>query len=304
MLIHLSIGICGTIIFKKLANEYFKKKGIANALFFQYFVAVIAAIAYKMTLGEGLVPLNVFLMVASVGAINALGAYYQWYSYAFSLSRTILLAPLMNIITISLAVLFLNEAAVWNYYLAFGVILAILGPILYQAENKDKIRQRLWMFSTAALIIIFSITQFAMRAFASFVQMPLKTGKVPFGIPVSDFLLSFYIGAFLSSVLILGLKKGNNVETTKRSMILLFLLGLGIISTTGTLYWALSIAEASKITPVQSAGLILGSILIGWLGFGEVKELTKIKANKKMTARRIIALIASIIGVALILTSK
>jgi len=314
MLIHLSIATCGTIVFKTLANEYFKKKGIANALLVQYSVAAVAAISYKTIFDQGIIPLNILLMVASVGAVNAWGAYYQWHSNAFSLSRTALASPLQNIITISLAVIFLNEVKIWNYYLLLGVILAIIGPILYPTEKKDAVRQRLWMFYISAVIIIFGISQFAMKAFASFAQMPMETGKVPLGIPLSDFLFSFYIGAFLSSVLIFRLKKGDDVKMEKRSLVLISLLGLSIISTSATLYWALSLAEASKITPIQSSGLAIGSVLIGLLGFGEAKKMintespngstTKTIRNKKILIRRVLSLAASIIGVALILTSR
>ena len=137
-------------------------------------------------------------MVIAIGFLNSFGAYCQWRAFKLSLSKTTLFLPLANVLTIFLAVIFLDETAEWNFKWALGIVLCFFAIFLFldRAKMQKENYTKEWLFYLLGTLIIFGTAVFLMKVFSS-------------DTPRTQFLIYWYIGAFLGSLPILFLERQN-----------------------------------------------------------------------------------------------
>ncbi len=239
----------------------------AQALSLMFLTCALIASGYGLITGNFIISSNIFI-VGAVGFFVAFGAYCQWQAIKLNLSRTSLFNPLSDVLTILLVVVFLSEAAKWNLKLISGMILCFAAIFLFvkfskKTEDKNESVKK-WLFWTLGMIIIFGTATFLMKVFSS-----------EFLIPRPQFLIYWYIGAFLGSVPLLFLEKQNSFKFPGKLIFLAPLAGLFVLGNLATTYWAFELTLASQVVPFRMVGITFLPILIGWFVFKERKSLSK-----------------------------
>ena len=107
----LVVNVCSLTLSKVATDMLPKNKSIG--IFWQYLFCAMIAAVYALVSGITALGLPI-LLVAAVGFFNAFGNYCQWQAFGLSFSRSSLFFPLMEVWTISLALLFLGETPLWN----------------------------------------------------------------------------------------------------------------------------------------------------------------------------------------------
>lgn len=278
------IALSLNIIFYSLSSSLIKliagKVPRAQALSVQFLLCAVFIFLYNF-FSDRFNFSDSMLLVLPVGFLNALGAYCEWRAIKSSLSRTSLFYPLANVLTVILAGVFLAEAAEWSSELIIGVLLCFLAAFLFsrRAADTDKINIKEWLLSVSSMILIFGTTAFLMKVFSS-------------DIPREQFLIAWYVGSFLGSLPILFLEKESLFKFPGRSVFLVPLLSLAILSQLATFYWAFQLVSASKVVPLRAVGTAFVPVLIGWFVFKEGKGLSK---------KELLAFVVGVIGVLLII---
>jgi drug/metabolite transporter (DMT)-like permease len=112
------------------------------------------------------------------------------------------------------------------------------------------------------MICIFGTVTFLMKLFS-------------FTIPRAQFLMYWYLGAFLGSIPLFYLEKQSPFQFPGRLIFLVPLASLAILGNLATLYWAFELTLASRVLPLTSAGYVFLPVLSGWFFFKERKGLSK-----------------------------
>jgi len=261
----LIVNICSLTLSKVVTDMLPKKKSIG--IFWQYLFCAIIAFFYAIATGKTAfgVPL---LLVAAVGILNAFGNYCQWQAFGVSLGKTSLFLPLMEVWTIILALLFLEEAPLWNIQLILGIGLCFAAMWLFrisgQKEEKN-IPVRKWFLFTVGTVVIFGTTTFLLKVFS-------------FTILRETFLAGFYLGSLLGSLPILYLEKQSPLHTqfSKKTFLTILALAILIMGATLALYWTYQLGgPISLVQPVKGMFISLIPVILGWFIFKERKGLTK-----------------------------
>ncbi len=160
----------------------------------------------------------------------------------------------------------MSEAAKWNLKLIIGIMLCFVAIFLFvkfsrKAENQNK-NVKKWLLWVIGMVVIFGIATFLMKVFSS-------------EIPRQQFLIYWYIGAFLGSIPLLFLEKQNPFKFPGKLIFLVPLASLFILGNLATTYWAFELTLASRVIPFRSIGITLIPVLIGWFIFKERKGLSK-----------------------------
>lgn len=260
---NLIIGATAPIVLKLVAGRLPK----AQALSLQFLICAVLIWLFGLATGN-FQPSSEMIIIATVGFVNAFGAFCQWQAIDLSMSKTYLLAPLAQILTVFLASTFLNEVAKWNIPLIMGITLSFLGVFVFvisragiKKENKNNNIKK-WLFFVSAMIIIFGTASFLMKVFS-------------FSVPRTSFLISWYTGAFLGSLSILYSSKQNFFKYPGKTIFLVPLASLAILSYLATEYWAFELALASQVAPFQAVAGTFAPLLSGWFIFKERKGLSK-----------------------------
>ena len=257
------------LIFSLFANTLLKsiveKLPKAKSLSLQFFFAVLISLVLSFFTGGPKFGLF-FLLISLVGFINSFGVYCQWRAYDFSLSKTVMYIPLIGIVASVLATVFLGEALIYKNSLAvlLGVILLFSASFFMLKESK-KIHSRVgfsWMGFVLGMVVISGIATFLVKFFT-------------FSVNLQTFLLYWYLGAFLGSLPIIWLGRGETKKLFQPLFWQIPLAALGILLSLATVYWALSLAPTGIVLSIQNLGLVLFSAIIGWLLFKERKGILK-----------------------------
>lgn len=268
-LIILLIINTGSVVLTKMAADKLPKER-SKGIFFQYlFCAIIATFYALPLLIAGGIDLSLLVLGAgTVGFINAFGNYCQWQASARSLSKTTLFFPLMEAITIVLAVIFLNEVKLWNYQLLAGAGLCFLAMWLFRLpkKGKDEVKKttsRQWFFFILAMVLIFGAAGFLVKFFSATLAR-------------ETFLMSWYWGAFLGSLPILKLEKQNPLKVSRQTILIVLPVSLAILGALFALYWTYQLGgPVSLVLPIRGLAITIIPIIIGWHIFKERKGLTK-----------------------------
>lgn len=237
----------------------------AQALSLQFLIVLLAMSSYFLAVGRGPSTLTL-LAIAPLGFINAWGAYCQWRAIDISLSRTNLFFPLAGVLTAVLAAVFLGEAREWNLRLISGIILCFTAVFLFRSQSEKGKKTILgkgnWLIFIAGMVLIFGANNFLMKVLAS-------------DIPREEFLLPWYLGAFLGSLPLLYWEKQNPLKWPGKLIFLVPLSSLAILGYLATQYWAFQLTLASRVMPFQAVGATFLPVLTGWFLFKERKGLAK-----------------------------
>ena len=283
LLLNIAIGTTAIILIKLIVN----KLPLVQALFLQYLICFIMIFGYWILTGQAklVVPIDAFKIFV-LGFFICFGTYCQWRAYKINLSKTSLLGPLSNVLTITLSLIFLNEIAQWNLSLAVGTCLSF-GAIWLFLTQKQKIQKskerdvKKWLLFALGMMVIFGIANFLTKVFS-------------FRIPRVQFLMFWYTGAFLASLFILCFKKQNPFVFPGKVIFLIPLLSLSIIGSLATSYWAFQLTLASQVIPFQAIGFTFFPILAGWFIF---------KERVRLSRREILAFLIGTAGVLFIIFS-
>ena len=266
----LVVNVCSLTISKVATDMLPKNKSIG--IFWQYLFCAIIAVVYALISGITALGLPL-LLVAAVGFFNAFGNYCQWHAFGLSFSRSSLFFPLMEVWTISLALIFLEETLLWNIQLVLGAALCFAAMWLFRISGKNEsekkeaksIPAKRWFVYTVGMITIFGTAAFLLKLFS-------------FTIPRETFLMSFYSGALLGSLPILYLEKQNPFRAHVSSKTFLTIIAVAILAMGATLalYWTYQLGgPISLVQPVRGTFIALSPVLLGWFAFKERKGLTK-----------------------------
>lgn len=243
----------------KIVVKKIPKKSIGLGVFYQYLFCAIIATTYFLFSGNSLTP-QVFLPIA-IGAAVGLGCYFQWRAVEFSLSKSMVFFPLMQGIPIILAIILLGEGKLWNFQLVLGAGLCFLAAWLF--STKEALNKK-WLFPLVAMVVILGIAEFLVKLFSSL------------NIPVEIFLLGWYNGAFLISIVIIILGRQNPVKIPRKAILLIIPLSFAILGALFLLYWIYQLGgPISLVIPLRWLSITLISILAGWFVFKERKGLSK-----------------------------
>jgi hypothetical protein len=249
---------------KKATNSLPQNKTVGVAYQFG-FCACLAAL-FAVARGDFFQD-RMFFAVVGIGFLNGINNYFLWKAYAVSLSKTAVVLPLDGIWAIVLASVFLGEGALWNIQTLLGILLIFAAMWLFRSQRQagDSVNVR-WFWYTTALIVISGTTVFFMKAF-SLDQVPLST-----------FLLGWYGGSFLGALILAmggGIMK-KLVMLPFRTMALITVLSLALVTALSLLYWSFSLGgPVIRVAPLRGLGSMLLPALIGWFYFKERQRLTR-----------------------------
>jgi len=228
------------------------------------------------------------LIVITVGFFNCFGAYCQWRAIGFSLSRTSLFNPLSYGLAMILAGIFLGEFSQWNLRLITGIVLCFSAVFLFTASSKRIVEKeeveddpKKWLIFVLGAVIIFGMVIFLMKVFSS-------------SIPRGQFLIYWYNGAFLGSLLLIKLDKQKEKKKffkhPKLSIMFVPILSLLILGNLATQYWAFELTLASQVLPFISVGTVFLPVLLSCYLFGD-----EWKFMKKAKLASVIAVIGALL---------
>ena len=237
----------------------------AKSLSLQFFIATGIMVGYVSISGSFQFEQSLIL-ISGVGLINAWGAYCQWRAYGYSLSKTVLFFPLTGMITVSLAAIFLGEEAIYTPQIILGSILLFSAAFFLAkegAEEKKDFNFR-WLFFVLGMVLIQGFTIFMAKHFSGSVAR-------------STFLLYWYAGSFLGSLIVLLTERSDKRSFFQRAGWKIPLASLAMVGSMATVYWAFQLAPVAIIEPLRRFGMVLFPMLAGWFILKERRKLSKVQ---------------------------
>jgi len=255
----------GSIILNKVATDVIPQK--SKGVFYQYLFCAVIAFCYALLSGKVLFSLTVLWIGLSGFFLNAFGNYFMWRAFELNLSKSVLFFPLMEIVSIILAVIFLSEASLWNLQLIFGVILCFLAMGLFRSvTNKSVTKEVLnkkWFVFVLLMVLMLGIAGFLVKLFSYTVSR-------------ETFVMGFYMGSFLGSVSLLIIEKQNPLQVTKKMILPIVPLCIMVMSALLAFFWVYQLGgSVSLVQPLRGLAITIFPVLIGWFIFKERKELHK-----------------------------
>ncbi len=258
------------IILNKVLSNKLAKKSIG--VFYQFLFCALLAVVYFFFLGKA--PLNpIIILMGLMGFTASFGVYFQWRALECQagLSKTALFLPLISMVPIVLAIIFLAEIKLWNFQSTLGIGLCFLAMWLFQSPTKsqDKSKEILnkkWFLFTLGMVTILGTVIFLMKLSSKDIAQEI-------------FLMGWYCGAFLGSIIILKLERQKMIQVFQipRKIILLIMASsFSMIVNLFALYWTFQLgAPISLATPLHGLGITIIPVFFGWFILKERKELSK-----------------------------
>jgi len=241
----------------------------AKSVYAMYVVAAILTLVIALIWGNITIEAK-FLPIFLVGAYQTWGGYAQFRAYTHNLSRSSILMPLRFVVPIILAAVLLGEATLYtNAWIPAGAIFLLAATLLLLKVKKEEDEKRAsmdWLFSIFAFIAIAGSAGFLMKVFASELEISRLT-----------FLSYWYSGTIFGAVPMLLLERDDTRVLFRKEGLWVLLAGALIMLQLGiqyTIYQRIPLAIAE---PILSFGTTFGSILVGFLIFNEMKELTRLQ---------------------------
>jgi len=250
--LYLFVNTASIILNKVVSDRLPKKKSVG--LFYQSLACFIIAGFYFLFSQE----CSISLIIILVGLVNAAGNYFVWKSFSISLSKSALVFPLGDGLTIILAVILLKEAALWSPQLAIGVFLSFLAMFFFRTPKKwgEKTAKE-WFLFALGMVLIFGTTSLLIKIYSS-------------GYSQSNFLFSHYTGTLIGALILLRLEKVCSLVIPKKTILLSSLLGGLCLLTLFAVFWTYQLGgQISLIQPLRGLSITLIPALFGWLVFKE-----------------------------------
>ena len=253
-----------SIILTKAASDRISKKSLG--VFYQYLFCAIITVICAISTGKAQLNSTV-LGIGAVGFLNCIGSYFQWKVSGLSLSKTALFFPLMEIVTIVLAVIFLGEKTFWTIPLICGIVICFSTMLYFrfpkEKEDKEKkVESSKWFTYAIAMVLIFGAAGFFIKFFSD-------------KVPTETFLMGFYVGAFLGSFPLLIAEKQNPLNAPRKTILWTLPVAATITSAVFIIFWTYQLGgPVSFVIPVRGLSITLIPVLAGWFFFKERKGLT------------------------------
>ena len=253
-----------SIVLTKFASDKLLKKSVG--IFYQFLFCLGMAIGYAFLMKELDVSLSMILVVI-VGFINAFANYLFLRAIEISLSKTVLFLPLIEMISISLAVIFLGEAIIWTPQIFLGIAFCFLAIFLFHIpKNRNKaqtVNGKKWLIFVLTMIAIYGVDSFFVKAFS-------------FNIARGTFLVGWYSGSLLGSLPLLFLEKQRQLLIAKKMILFLSLLGITVFGTLSLSYLTFQLGgPLSMVQPLRRFFTVIMPVFFGWLVFKERDGLSK-----------------------------
>lgn len=257
------VNIAALVLMKLVSDKFPKKK--AKGVFYQYLFCALIALSYFFFWEKGVLNPEIAL-IGIIGFVNAFGCYFQWQAFELSLSKSVLFLPIMEVVAISLAVIFLGELSLWNTWLFLGVGLCFLSMIIFglrETDVKGENPNKRWLFSIILAVLIFGIAAFLMKYFSLTVSR-------------GNFLAGWYCGAFMGTLPLLVLERQNPINITKRTILYIVPLSFAILGALFALYWTYQLGgPISLVNPLKGVFITVVPALLGWIMWREAKKLSR-----------------------------
>jgi hypothetical protein len=207
------------------------------------------------------------ISVALVGFINAFANYVFLKAIALSLSKTVLMFPLNDVLAMALAVIFIGEASIWTPQLFLGVSFCFLAIFLFQFQPERQAvknaSNKKWFFLILTIIILYGSMMFLMKLFSADVSR-------------GAFLMWWYVGSLLGSLPLLRLEKQNPTKIPAKTIILLLVLAIFVFCSLLVFYLTFQLgAPLSIVLPVRRTFTNIFPVMIGWFIFKERQTLSR-----------------------------
>lgn len=248
---------------KIIADKISKKSAI---IFYQFLFCALMATSYALFLKEISFEL-IAISVALVGFINAFANYVFLKAIALSLSKTVLMFPLNDVLAMALAVIFIGEASIWTPQLFLGVSFCFLAIFLFQFQPERQAvknaSNKKWFFLILTIIILYGSMMFLMKLFSADVSR-------------GAFLMWWYVGSLLGSLPLLRLEKQNPTKIPAKTIILLLVLAIFVFCSLLVFYLTFQLgAPLSIVLPVRRTFTNIFPVMIGWFIFKERQTLSR-----------------------------
>lgn len=260
ILLNILIYTIAVALIKLAANKLPRTQGLC----WQYLFCAIYVWGYRLLINQNITFSSADLIVLAIGFFNCFGAYLQWRAIKIHLSKTTLYDPLSEVITISLATIFLSEFKAWNFSLVLGMALSFSSFYLFYLKRVSEFKE--WTVCTIGMFVITGIVTFLMKVFASVVKMPNN-----------EFLSFWYSGALLATFPLLCLEKQKLFSYPGKIIFITPLLALTIIGNLLTLYWVFELTEVSRTMPIRLVGELIVPVSVGLFLFKERKGLSRVE---------------------------
>lgn len=260
-------------VISAIIGQYFIKKLVAlesinRALNVMFFFCFGLSVVISLLFGAG--QWRVEILVVGLGFVNALTGCLSWRAIKVTLSQTMLFWPLTGFIGVFLAALFLGEWNFFNLKNLSGVLtwlgaLGLLGSVYFfrGSGRENKQIKKIWLWCVIGQCILGGVICFLMKYFA--LQAVAKT----------DFIFSWYLGAFVGSFIPLILKRDFKIRLPQKGLWPSYLLlSIATLVSVLTSYWSLELAPATFVLPISQFLNVLGAVLVGLFIFHERKSFS------------------------------
>lgn len=253
---------------KRIAGLKSRPKRLSLMFFFCAVMSILIS-----SIWEAQINITVGLIMI-VGAVNAFGTYCQWSAMNISLSRNSLFTVWDDIIAMTLSYFILRESQFMSLRLGLGIFLSLLAVFLFvlndfkfkNSEKQTRIDPSFYVF-VFCYSIIWGLALFLMKYWA------VKT------VPISNFTLGWYLGAFIGSLAVLKISKKIDTENsktklTKKDVFALLVLGFLTFISLVLGYLSFKLAPQIVVQPIFLVGELALPAIIGLFAFKERKNYT------------------------------
>lgn len=265
------------IIIMKILTDKFEEKELI--VLYQYSGALLMVVCYGLLMRQIEFGKS-FLFAGGIGFANAFVNYLQWRTYVISLSKTSLLLSLSGPLSVFLAGWLLKESEEWTNIIRIGMVSCITAAGLFawagaKKASEEKVTTGRFFLFIAIMIIITSISSSLIKLMAN----PQAGGKLVCS--SSTFLVGWYSGGFLTSLLIFFCKKHRTLEV-QWLLPSFFLLGLLMVvsflmAANLLLFYFMFNQEAlvSVVVPIRDLAVFFAPIFVGLFRFKEKQGLSE-----------------------------
>jgi len=263
----LTANVGMVIVLKKMLGETVDQREKKILLSWQFLFCLLFSFAALKISGREISFLFVnplCLIVLGIGFLNSFGVYCMWRALDISVSKTSMGTQLDDIIALILGYLFLGEAKILNLRLSVGIVLCFLAAIILVGfKKRDPLNFRLIKF-----VLGYSVVWGVAAASYRFLNLQ--------GLPIPDFLVSWYGGSLLGAVILLfftekkitGFRVISVVQASR-----IFVLSLFIWVSLALGYLVSALAPVAIYQPIFLISEAVVPTLIGLYLFRERKEL-------------------------------
>jgi hypothetical protein len=259
-----SIGVAAAVLFqffnKKLLKETPKAAEVSGIMFLGGFIVVVLVALFSKNFGFN-------LAICLVAAVNGVGAWFFLRAIKVSLSQSLLVMPITNVVAVSLTAAFLGEWQLLDPRTALGILTligssaTIFAVILFSGGGRQKnAGNRKWLYATLGYVLVFGVVSFLAKYFANE------------QIAISHFLFSWYVGTLIGSFLPRVIEKNWVFIPRSGQFWKYFFLALTMVGSNAAAYWALLSYPGAVVFPVFTFFYAAGSALLGLFVFKERKS--------------------------------